>query len=104
MYAYLRNGGNYVGVHAGSACLYGDKQYGKLVGAHFDYHPSLQQAVRLSRLLLGAHAGLVEGRGQKTALMIDHIGQTFTVLDKTHPSTSDLPETWTCLRPPLPCP
>lgn len=48
MYDYLRKGGNYIGIHAGSACLYDDKKYAQLVGAHFDYHPSLQQAVRPS--------------------------------------------------------
>ncbi|CAE6426891.1 unnamed protein product [Rhizoctonia solani] len=39
---YLNKGGNYVGIHAASACLYNTTFYQKEVGALFDYHPELQ--------------------------------------------------------------
>ncbi|CAE6494107.1 unnamed protein product [Rhizoctonia solani] len=61
---YLNKGGNYVGIHAASACLYTTTFYQNEVGALFDYHPELQPA-------------------------------TFLVLDKTHPSTTMLPDRWT---------
>lgn len=42
---YLSNGGAFVGVHSASACLFNDSTYAKAIGAYFDYHPRLQQAV-----------------------------------------------------------
>ncbi|KAG8716398.1 hypothetical protein FRC11_013381 [Ceratobasidium sp. 423] len=39
---YLNKGGNYIGVHAASACLYNTTFYQNEVGALFDYHPELQ--------------------------------------------------------------
>ncbi|CAE7188772.1 unnamed protein product, partial [Rhizoctonia solani] len=40
--SYLNKGGNYVGIHAASACLYNTTFYQNEVGALFDYHPELQ--------------------------------------------------------------
>jgi len=42
---WLQKGGNFLGVHAGCACLFTTDFYQKEVGALFDYHPTLQQAV-----------------------------------------------------------
>ncbi|KAH7341967.1 ThuA-like domain-containing protein [Rhizoctonia solani] len=39
---YLNKGGNYIGIHAASACLYDTPFYQNEVGALFDYHPELQ--------------------------------------------------------------
>ncbi|QRV74879.1 hypothetical protein RhiJN_02894 [Ceratobasidium sp. AG-Ba] len=39
---YLNKGGNYIGIHAASACLFNTTFYQKQVGALFDYHPELQ--------------------------------------------------------------
>ncbi|KEP52666.1 class I glutamine amidotransferase-like protein [Rhizoctonia solani 123E] len=39
---YLDKGGNFVGIHAASACLYNTTFYRNEVGAFFDYHPELQ--------------------------------------------------------------
>ncbi|KAJ1307338.1 hypothetical protein OPQ81_001444 [Rhizoctonia solani] len=39
---YLNKGGNYIGIHAASACLYNTTFYQNEVGALFDYHPELQ--------------------------------------------------------------
>ncbi|KAF8604684.1 class I glutamine amidotransferase-like protein [Ceratobasidium sp. AG-I] len=61
--SYLNEGGNYIGIHAASACLYNTTFYQKEVGALFDYHPELQP--------------------------------TFVIVDRTHPSTSMLPDRWT---------
>ncbi|CAE6413221.1 hypothetical protein ACGC1H_002957 [Rhizoctonia solani] len=44
---YLDKGGNFVGVHAASACLYNTTFYRNEVGAFFDYHPELQPATFL---------------------------------------------------------
>lgn len=41
---YLDAGGNYVGIHAASACLYTSSFYNRTVGALFDYHPPLTNA------------------------------------------------------------
>ncbi|THV02839.1 class I glutamine amidotransferase-like protein [Dendrothele bispora CBS 962.96] len=41
---YLNRGGNFVGVHSASDCLRNDTFYGNELGAHFDYHPVLQNA------------------------------------------------------------
>ncbi|KAG9114445.1 hypothetical protein FRC07_007650, partial [Ceratobasidium sp. 392] len=40
--SYLNKGGNYIGIHAASACLFNTTFYQKEVGALFDYHPELQ--------------------------------------------------------------
>ncbi|CCM06604.1 uncharacterized protein FIBRA_08883 [Fibroporia radiculosa] len=42
---FLNSGGNYIGVHCASACLYEDEFYKKEVGALFDYHPDICTAV-----------------------------------------------------------
>ncbi|KAF5497540.1 hypothetical protein CGCS363_v007691 [Colletotrichum siamense] len=36
---YIRAGGGFVGVHAAASGLKRDEWYGRLVGAHFDFHP-----------------------------------------------------------------
>ncbi|KAF9869886.1 glycosyl hydrolase [Colletotrichum karsti] len=36
---YVRAGGGFVGVHAAAAGMKDDEWYGKLIGAHFDFHP-----------------------------------------------------------------
>jgi len=41
---YLENGGNFVGVHAASACLFTTQFFGNELGAWFDYHPDIQNA------------------------------------------------------------
>ncbi len=41
---YIRNGGGYVGVHAAADTEYDWPFYGKLVGAYFESHPSIQEA------------------------------------------------------------
>ena len=41
---YIKNGGNYVGVHSAAATEYDWEWYGGLVGAHFDEHPKPQEA------------------------------------------------------------
>ncbi|KAF6823317.1 glycosyl hydrolase [Colletotrichum musicola] len=40
---YVRNGGGFVGVHAAASGMKGDEWYGKLVGAHFDFHPEPEE-------------------------------------------------------------
>jgi hypothetical protein len=45
---YLAKSGNFMAVHSASAALFNAPAYGREVGAYFDYHPSLQQAVSLS--------------------------------------------------------
>ncbi len=62
---YIQNGGGYVGIHAASDTEYDWAWYGNLVGAYFKDHPS----------------------GTPTA--------TIKVADKVHPSTKDLPYSWT---------
>ncbi len=42
---YMQAGGNYVGVHAAADAEYDWKWYGRLVGAYFDSHPAIQEAV-----------------------------------------------------------
>lgn len=41
---YMRNGGGYVGIHAASDTEYEWPFYGRLVGAYFRSHPSIQDA------------------------------------------------------------
>ncbi|KZT56912.1 hypothetical protein CALCODRAFT_496734 [Calocera cornea HHB12733] len=42
--SYLEKGGNFVGVHAASACLFTTQFYGQELGAWFDYHPDITDA------------------------------------------------------------
>ncbi|KAK7454474.1 hypothetical protein VKT23_011230 [Stygiomarasmius scandens] len=42
---YLNLGGNFVGIHSASDCLRNDSFYGNELGAYFDYHPVLQNAI-----------------------------------------------------------
>jgi len=42
--AYLKKGGNFVGVHSASDTLVNTTFYGRELGAYFDYHPQLQNA------------------------------------------------------------
>ncbi|KDQ57250.1 hypothetical protein JAAARDRAFT_290130 [Jaapia argillacea MUCL 33604] len=41
---YLNLGGNFIGIHAASACEMNTSFYGKELGAYFDYHPDLTNA------------------------------------------------------------
>ncbi|KAK4685856.1 uncharacterized protein P7C73_g4279, partial [Tremellales sp. Uapishka_1] len=41
---YWQSGGVYTGVHATSDCLRNSTNYQDVVGAHFDYHPTIQNA------------------------------------------------------------
>ncbi|RCW45783.1 glucose/arabinose dehydrogenase [Halopolyspora algeriensis] len=41
---YIKGGGGYVGIHAAADTEYDWPFYGKLVGAYFDSHPSVQEA------------------------------------------------------------
>ncbi len=43
--AYIEGGGGYVGVHAASDTEYDWPWYGQLVGAYFESHPHIQEAV-----------------------------------------------------------
>lgn len=45
--SWLQKGGNFLGVHAGCACLFTTDFFRQEVGALFDYHPTLQQATFL---------------------------------------------------------
>lgn len=49
---YLRSGGGYIGVHSASDCLQNTPFYNQTVGAIFDYHPPIQEAVRASLSVL----------------------------------------------------
>lgn len=44
---YIRAGGGYMGIHAASDTEFNWPWYGELVGAYFDRHPSVQQAVQV---------------------------------------------------------
>jgi len=63
---YIKNGGAYLGIHAASDTEYDWPWYGKLVGGYFDNHPN-NPNVRNAKI---------------------------TVVDKSHPSTSHLPDVW----------
>ncbi|KAL1737084.1 trehalose utilization-domain-containing protein [Schizophyllum commune] len=63
---YLNLGGNFIGIHSATDCLNTTEFYGREIGAYFDYHPELTNAART----------------------------TVDVLDRSHPSTSMLPEQW----------
>ena len=43
--AFVEDGGGFVGVHAASDTEYDWRWYGRLIGAYFDDHPSVQEAV-----------------------------------------------------------
>lgn len=43
---YLNKGGNFVGIHAATHCLKTTAFYEREIGAYFDYHPDIQEAVR----------------------------------------------------------
>ncbi|MEP5338306.1 MAG: ThuA domain-containing protein [Algibacter sp.] len=62
---YIQGGGGYLGIHAASDTEYDWNWYGDLVGAYFSGHPS----------------------GTPTA--------TVKISDRVHPSTEDLPFSWT---------
>lgn len=56
---YINKGGNFVGIHAATDCLYEWSWYGKLVGAYFLSHPKIQKAeLRVSDASHPATAGL----------------------------------------------
>jgi cytochrome c len=42
---YMQAGGNFVGVHAAADAEYDWQWYGRLVGAYFDSHPAMQEAI-----------------------------------------------------------
>ncbi|GBE88536.1 ThuA-like domain-containing protein [Sparassis latifolia] len=42
---YLNLGGNFIGIHCASACLYECEFYRKEIGALFDYHPEISTGV-----------------------------------------------------------
>jgi len=42
--AYIEKGGNFVGVHSASACLFNTTSFGQELGAWFDYHPDITNA------------------------------------------------------------
>ncbi len=66
MEAYIRGGGGFVGIHAAADTEYDWPWYNKLVGAYFKSHPN-NPNVRKA---------------------------TVNVIDKTHPATRDLPDSW----------
>lgn len=43
--AYMKNGGSFMGVHSATDTEYDWPWYGQLVGAYFDGHPEVQQAI-----------------------------------------------------------
>ncbi|UZR95379.1 ThuA domain-containing protein [Chondrinema litorale] len=63
---YIQAGGGYIGIHAASDTEYEWPWYGKLMGGWFDGHPG-NPNVRTGKV---------------------------TVLDKNHPSTKNLPDSW----------
>ena len=64
--SYINGGGNFMGIHAATDTEYDWPWYGKLVGAYFESHPN-DPNVR---------------------------NATMEVVDRQHPSTSHLGETW----------
>lgn len=62
---YIKAGGSYLGIHAAADTEYDWPWYGKLVGGYFESHP----------------------KGTPTA--------TIRVVNKEHPSTAHLPDSWT---------
>lgn len=78
---YLNKGGNFIGIHSATDCLNTTAFYEKEIGAYFDYHPVLQNAV--SKL-----------HSRRRSQEIETLWQTINVLDKSHPSTRSLPSQW----------
>lgn len=68
---YIQSGGGYVGVHSAADTEYDWPWYGKLVGGYFIDHPGIKDP----------HPNVQQG--------------VLTVVDKSHSSTSFLPEQWT---------
>lgn len=68
---YIQAGGGYVGIHAAADTEYDWPWYGRMVGGYFIDHPGINDP----------HPNVQQG--------------DLAVLDKTHPSTSFLPEKWT---------
>jgi cytochrome c len=64
---YIQAGGGFVGIHSATDTEYNWPWYGKLVGGYFTSHPSTPSNVQKG---------------------------TFHIEDKTHPSTSFLPDPW----------
>jgi type 1 glutamine amidotransferase len=64
--SYIKNGGAFLGIHAASDTEFDWPWYGKLVGGYFENHPN-NPNVRSAKI---------------------------HVLDKSHPSTSHLPDVW----------
>jgi cytochrome c len=64
---YIQAGGGFVGIHSATDTEYDWPWFGKLVGGFFDGHPN--------------NPNVRDGQ--------------VTVLDKNHPATKDLPDTWT---------
>ncbi len=86
---YMRNGGNYAGIHAASDCCDESEWYGDLLGnqARFVNHPGG----------VGGSPGCIGSRPRETNLL----GQTGSCFqarvineDRRHPSTEHLPERW----------
>ncbi len=86
---YMRNGGNYAGIHAASDCCDESEWYGDLLGnqARFANHPGG----------VGGSPGCIGSRPRETNLL----GQTGSCFqarvineDRRHPSTEHLPERW----------
>jgi len=47
---FLNAGGNFIGVHAGNACLYGTSFFERAAGALFDFHPEIGVATFLNNI------------------------------------------------------
>ncbi len=65
---YIRGGGGYAGIHAATDTEYDWPWYGELVGAYFDSHPSIQEA-------------LIEVEDD-THPSTEHLGETWTRTDE----------------------
>jgi hypothetical protein len=78
---YLDKGGNFIGVHSATDCLNTTEFFGKEIGAYFDYHPEITNAVSIA-LFSHTSNGLIK------------LVQIVDVLDSSHPSTSKLPSQW----------
>jgi hypothetical protein len=80
---YLNKGGNFIGVHSASDCLRATEFFGKEIGAWFDYHPELSDAVCSP-----------SSSQPRTLAPILPPTQIVNVVDNSHPSTSMLPAQW----------
>lgn len=45
---FLASGGSLIGLHAATACLFNDQAFATSMGALFDYHPTISNAVSSS--------------------------------------------------------